>query len=589
MRKIAAAEAMVDVLDRENVRYVFGVPGGPILGLCDAIAKHPRIKFILTKHEQAAAYAAFTYAMSSNELGVCVSTLGPGATNLIAGLPVAAIESVPVLAITGQVQQNGIGRGGHQESTGWFGTPNQEMMFNAVCKNSATIADATHLPHLLRNSIRIARSDRPGPTHLALCSGILHETIDYDALEPRQYRLTSNEAVDDCAAVRIAKRIATSQAPVLLLGSRAMRTKCGPAAEALATRASVALVSDLSCKSIVDERHELYLGCLGVLGHKAAERFVKETSDLIITVGQTFDEITTLSWDPKFVQGRDLIQLDVYGEEIGKSFPVSDASVGCLPAILQRISSYLNSLQDSAIEQRRGRIRAALMRDPPFKPNDASNSKGPLAPERIIAELQTSIPADALILSDSSKWSRWLGRHFQATQGQILSAHDYEPMGWAVAGALGAKLAHPHRTVVCISGDGAFLMSAMELLTARNYGLKVIWLVMNDGRLGIIYDLQKALLRGRTSATTFINPDFVAFADAIGLVGRRVSEPGDLSRAFQDAIKGEHSFLIDVLFDVDDIPAVRPRSLLITKGMGLPDPTPGPETTRALLKLLRDK
>lgn len=588
MAKISAAEALADILDREGVRHIFGVPGGPILGLCDAIERHPRLQLILTKHEQAAAYAAFAQAQSTGRLGVCIATLGPGATNLLAGLPVAAVEGAPILAITGEVQLEAIGHGGHQESSGWFGTPNQTAMFAAVCKQSYLCVDANRLPHFARQAIRLAHAGRPGPVHLMIPSGLFHSKIAYAPLEPAQYRLRASAPVDDAAAARIAGRIAAARAPVLLLGARSARPSCGIAAEALSERALMPLATDLSCKSVVDERHQNYLGCLGVLGHRAAERFVKHSADLIVSVGQTFDEISTLAWDPAFIDNRSLIQLDSLEDEIGKIFPVSDASTGNLPALLERIAAHLPPMTEAATAARRRLISQTLERDPPFAP-EVGEAKAPMPPPRIVAELQAGLPEDAILLSDSSKWSRWLGRFFQARRGQMVSAHDYEPMGWAVSGALGVKLAHPSRPVVCVSGDGAFLMSAMELSAATNHDIHVVWLVMNDERLGIIYDLQKTLFDGRVTGTTFANPDLVAFAEALGIHGRLVSQPGELRAALAEALAAKKSTLIDVRFDPDVIPALRPRSVLITKGMGLPDPTPGPETTRALISMLKER
>jgi len=587
-RKLSAADALVDILDREGVTHVFGVPGGPILGLCDAIQRHPRLQLVLTKHEQGAAYAAFAFAQSTGRLGVCIATLGPGATNLLAGLPVAAVEGTPVLAITGEVQLDGIGHGAHQESSGWFGTPNQNAMFDAVCKKSYLCVDSNRLPHFARHAIRLAHSGRPGPVHLMIPSGLFHEKVAYAPLSPAQYRLTASAAVDEAAAARIAARIASARAPVLLLGARSARPSCGAAAEALSSQALMPLAADLSCKSVVDERHPHYLGCLGVLGHRAAEQFVKQSADLIVSVGQTFDEISTLGWDPAFAENRSLIQLDFLEDEIGKVFPISDGSAGCLPALLERIASHLPTLPEAAADTRRSLIAQTLKRNPPFEAG-SGKVRSPMPPPSVVEELQAGLPDDAILLSDSSKWSRWIGRFFQARRGQMVSAHDYEPMGWAVAGALGVKVAHPDRPVVCLSGDGAFLMSAMELSAAVNHEINVVWLVMNDERLGIIYDLQKTLFNGRLAATTFANPDLVAFAQAMGLEGRRVSEPGELRAALAEACRAPRSSLIDIRFDPDVIPALRPRSVLITKGMGLPDPTPGPETTRALISMLKDR
>ena len=238
---------------------------------------------------------------------------------------------------------------------------------------------------------------------------------------------------------------------------------------------------------------------------------------------------------------------------------------------------------------RRNVVAELKQKLPLFEDADSRSEAVPLLPQRIVRELREALPPDALVLSDSSKWARWLGRYYEARAQTVISAHDYEPMGWAVAGALGAKAADRRRTVVAVSGDGAFLMSAMELATAMNHDLPIIWVVMNDERYGIIHDLQKGLYGGRVLGSAYRNPDFVRFADAFGIPGYRVELPGQITTAIREAIDSEGSALLDVRFDADAIPPVRPRSVLIPRGMGLPDPTPGPETTRALIKLLRER
>ncbi|MBY5324373.1 thiamine pyrophosphate-binding protein [Rhizobium leguminosarum] len=585
--KMEAATCVVDILKREGVRTVFGVPGGPVMALCDAILKDGSIEFVLTKHEQAAAYAAFGEALATGRIGVCLSTLGPGATNLVAGLPVAAVEGVPVLAITGQVQLDGQRRGGHQDSSGLYGTPDQQALFRSVCKSSEMVVRASHVPGAFRRAIRHAHAPRPGPVHISLPGGLLHETIEFKPLTPQSYRLTNIHLVDAEAAKRIAGRLATAKAPVLLLGVRAR--DCGLAAERLADRFGIALAVDAGAKSVVDEHHPAYVGCLGVLGHRAAENFVKATADLVLAIGQSFDEVSTLAWDPALTEGCDLVQIDSLTEEIGKAYPVVDATVGTLPDVLDEIGRCHPEISELAIKQRRLALADHLRRNPLFSDHEMGDRKVPLLPQRLMAELALAIPENAILLSDSSKWVRWLARFFCSRRGQVLSAHDYEPMGWAVAAALGVKRAFPERPVISLSGDGAFLMSALEVATAVDHRLAVVWMVFNDGRLGIIHDLQETLYGGRYCGTQFTTPDLVAFAESLGARGEVVEKPGDLAVALAKAVQDDRPCVLDVRFDVGEIPAMRPRSVIVTKGMGLPAPNIGPATTRALLKMLKNK
>jgi acetolactate synthase-1/2/3 large subunit len=221
-KRVRAAEALVDILEREGVSVIFGIPGGPLLPFYDQLANHPKIRLILVKHEQAAAYAAFAYAKATGQLGVCTATLGPGATNLLAGLPVALVASVPILALTGQVQTTAYARSAHQESTGWFRTPNQEAMYAGTCKHTATCIEPARLPDFVRHSIRIAQAGRPGPAHLIIPANLLHQTIDYTPLHPSEYRLLESKTCDDSAMAAIAQRVAQARYPLILVGERAL-------------------------------------------------------------------------------------------------------------------------------------------------------------------------------------------------------------------------------------------------------------------------------------------------------------------------------------------------------------------------------
>ena len=387
----------------------------------------------------------------------------------------------------------------------------------------------------------------------------------------------------------IASQLGEARYPLIMAGERALLPDASLEISQLSERFSIPVITDMSCKSAVDEWSPMFLGCMGVMGHRAGERYLKEKSDLVLAVGQTFNEISTLSWDPAFASDRKLIQLDTDPEEIGKVYPVIAASAGHLPTMLARLSQKLDALGVTKQSEREATVASLRKQFPLFTSNEMNSEKVPLLPQRVVNEIRQGLPEDAIILSDSSKWTRWLGRYFPARRRTFVTAHDYEPMGWAVAGVIGAKLANPDRPVICVSGDGAFLMSAMELSTAANYKLDIIWLIMNDSRLGIIYDLQKMLYSGRVAATTFENPDFRKFAAAFGIAAQVIEKPGELASALREAVQRGGAAVFDVRFDPDAIPAVRPRSVLITKEMGLPNPKPGPEVTRAFISLLKEK
>lgn len=402
-KKVKAAEALVDILEREGVSVIFGIPGGPLLPLYDQLANHRKIRLILVKHEQAAAYAAFAYARVTGKLGVCVATLGPGATNLLAGLPVALIASVPVLALTGQVQTTAYAKSAHQESTGWFRTPNQEAMYAATCKHSATCIEASRFPDFVRHSIRIATSGRPGPAHLIIPANLLHQTIDYTALNPGEYRLLEHKICDDSAMAAIASQVAEARYPLIMVGERALLPDASLEITQLAERFSIPVITDMSCKSAVDEWSPMFMGCMGVMGHRAGERYLKEKSDLVLAVGQTFNEISTLSWDPALASDRKLIQLDTDPEEIGKVYPVASASAGHLPTMLTRLTEKLDKLGVTMQSEREATVAALRKQFPLFTASEMNSEKVPLLPQRVVNEIRQGLPEDAIILSEDRK------------------------------------------------------------------------------------------------------------------------------------------------------------------------------------------
>ena len=286
------------------------------------------------------------------------------ATNLISGLPVAYMSSTPVLALTGQVQTRAYANSVHQESIGWFRTPKQEAIYAATVKQTFTCNEIRRFPDFVRHAIRIAVSGRPGPAHLIIPANLLHQDVDFAAIDPEQYRLLAPRPCDATAIEVIAARIREARFPILIAGERVMLPDATCELEALDVQCAIPGATNLACKSAVDKHSPMFIGCLGVVGHKAAERYLKEKSDLVITVGQTFNEISTLSWDPAISTEGRLIQLDSDPEEIGKVYPVSAATDGHLPEILLQLAVALGDLagparaeRERTIAQLRGKSR----------------------------------------------------------------------------------------------------------------------------------------------------------------------------------------------------------------------------------------
>ncbi len=546
---------MVDItlryLRAEGARVVFGVPGGLLHPFFQAVESEPELELIVTKHEAGAAFMADGYARVTNYLAVCAGTSGPGATNLVTGVAAAFSDGVPMLVITGQAPFHAIGRGAAQEMA-----PEDidiVAMFRPITKYSAMIPAPDRVSHHLRRALRLALTGRPGPVHLNVPVDFWEQPARPEWFAPQSYRPSTQ--VFDREAVRDAARwLAHAKYPVFLIGSGVATSNARVEVQRMAERLSARVATTPRAKGLFPENHPLSMGVMGIAGHDMARKtLLSDEIDVLMTIGASLNETTTLNWHPKFMPHKALIQLDISVDRIGRNYPVTVPLVGDARTVLNEVGFHLEQGLDGAHSASLWHERPAIIHDDDFYdcPELRTSSKIPITPQRWRKELNAILPRNAIVFSD-------IGGHM------LFNVHDlsisdrqsfvlnlgFGSMGHGTCAPIGAAIA-AHRPVIAIIGDACFTMNGMELLTAAEYDVPVIWIVENNQMHGITWHGSQHVGNGEPmDVIRYRRPlDIAAIARAMGVDSWVVERPGELRGAFMEALERRRPSLIEVLVD----------------------------------------
>jgi len=569
---ISVIHLLLKYLEAEGVEYIFGIPGGPLMPLYEALSERGRIRPILAKHEEGAAFMADGYARVTGRMGVCCTTTGPGATNALTGIACAHRDSVPVLIITAQVSTASFGRGAVQESSP-LGV-DVVSLYKNVTKASLQLVNPETMGHTLRTLLRTCRSGRPGPVHLSLPADMIKQPITVDFRPPVQYRSQSESMVDEHSLEEASKLILRAQSPVLLAGYGVHLAQAHDELRALSQQLAIPVATTPRAKGVFPEDHLLSLGAFGLGSSPQAENLLlSEECDLVVAVGTSFSESSTQGWDRRLSSGKSLLQIDLDPNEIGKNYPVKVGLVGDARQILQRLLEQIKNdfrwqetLPD--FEKRLTDFRQWKTHYPRVQNADQMEDNSlPLKPPRIMAEIQRALPDDALIFVDIGNVMAWAIHYLRVREpGSFFLNLGFGSMGHAVAAALGGQLAAPHRPVVALVGDAAFAMNGMEVHTAVENDLPVIWVVMNNGGHGMVHVGETLQFGGKFNASLFRHPLKIAkMAEAMGAVAFRVEGPGQVEWAIKRALELKRPTVIDVGTDPDAIPPMGSRIEMLNR------------------------
>lgn len=553
--KISTAELTLKYLEGEGVEYIFGVPGTSLIPLYDAINRQNSIKPILCKHEEGAAFMADGYARVSGKLGVCYATSGPGTTNLVTGVANAYMDNIPLLVITGQVPTTIYGKGTFQDST--KEGIDSVAMFDTMTKFSEMIISKYKLPETLREAIRIAFSGKKGPVHISYPKDIMQEELKDTLPSPKSYRVESNY-FDRRLVIETSEKLVNAKNPAMLVGSGVIASEATMEVFELAEMLNIPVATTPKAKGAFREDHPLSLGVFGFSGSPVADEYLKSNIDVLLVVGSSLNQMTTLSWDPELQPTENLIHINIDPEEIGKNYVADIGLVGDCKTVLNEISfRVLRELQNHDFKKERPiqKIVDFKRRVGMYVQEEKMFSKSvPIKPQALIREIQENLPDNAIVFLDIGSHLCWAIHYMQFKYPQIVPPFGFMPMGYATAAAVGGKLAAPEKPVVAIVGDGCFQMNGMEVATAVNYDIPVVWIVQNNSKLGLVHELQKFDLGDKTVSTTFKEVNVAKIAEGLGAKGYRIDKPGELSNILPHAIESQIPTVIDVIIDPDEVP-----------------------------------
>ena len=545
--KLSGAQAIVKVLLEQGVDTVFGYPGGQVIPLYNALYDAP-LHNVLTVHEQGAIHAADGYARASGQTGVCIATSGPGATNIVTGLATAYLDSVPLVAITGQVQVQHLGRDSFQEID-IVGVTIPITKYNVLVRRPEEL-----LP-TLRQAFHLAKEGRPGPVLVDIPSSIQSGEVEWVEPEAEQAEAQAKENIEDVLKAA-AVTINNAERPVMLVGGGAVHSAAEKEVLAFARKTGMPVVSTLMGLGVFPGSDEQALGLTGMHGHIASNMAVAN-ADVLVVAGSRFSERVTGDRN-RYVSKKTIIQLDIDPSEVDKNVMTALPLVGDLKDSLTLLTSRVNKLD---IKPWWESIRAWE------ETEDQSTKKGDkLTAPWLMTELNRNYQGtDTIFVTDVGQNQMWAAQHLLVDEPRHhLTSGGCGTMGYGLPAALGAKLARKEAQVVHIAGDGGFKMTGMELYTAVNEGLPLVSIVINNCCLGMVRQWQEIFYDKRYSSTILTPFDFVAFARSCGADGVTAKTCEEFRAALAQAKEAKKPFVIEAVIDQGDlvIPMVAPGAVI---------------------------
>jgi acetolactate synthase-1/2/3 large subunit len=564
LKEILVSHQLVKYLEERGVEHIFGLCGHTNIAVLAALAGS-RIKFINTRHEQVAAHMADGYARAKRQTAVLLSHLGPGLTNAATGVANAALDSISMVVIAGDVPSHYYGKHPHQE-VNLHADASQYEIYRPFVKRAWRVERPDLFPEIIDKAFQLAESGRPGPVLVSVPMDIFSKEVD-PALFARlahHTKVLHKPSIDDETAARIIKAIGAAKNPIIYAGGGVILADASAELRELVDHFSLPVAHSLMGKGVLPDDHPLVLGMTGFWGTKFINQKCRE-ADYVIALGTRFAEADCSSWDSRFtfrMPPTKLVHIDIDPSEIGRNYPVEIGAVADLKQALRVLLRKAKELYPY------GRKNEALAREiasyrKEFRESNAEhvrNAAYPMRPERILAAVREVLPRDALITTDVGWNKNGVGQQFPVlTPGTIFTPGGYATMGFGAPAALGAKLACPERVVVALVGDGGFGQNPAFLATAVESDIPVVWVVMNNYAFGTIAGLEMAHY-GTAFGCVFrkdgepYSPDFAAVARAYGAQGEQIRAAEDFKPALERAVRSGKPFVIDVAMMNEPVP-----------------------------------
>ena len=523
-----ASKLFIRSLENEGVEYIFGIPGEENLDVMDALLDS-KIQFITTRHEQGAAFMADVYGRLTGRAGVCLSTLGPGATNLITGVADANMDHAPLVAIAGQAATNRLHKESHQ-------VLDLEAMFLPITKYATRIVGPEVIPEIVRKAFKVAQTEKMGACFIEFPENIAEMDVDDEPL--RVKHATPPEPAAE-QIKRAAELISNAETPIVLAGNGVVRANASTALANFAETLGIPVANTFMAKGVIPFRHPMALGSVGLQSNDYASCGFAN-ADVIICIGYDMVEYHPYLWHPS--RDRTIIHIDTTHAEVDAYYSVLLGVIGNINHSLNRIAAQSTPHKGKAMRT----LRESLISEMNQHRDDV---EFPVKPQKIIWDLRTAMDMEDIVICDVGAHKMWMSRMFRCEHpNTCIISNGFASMGIAVPGAIAAKLAHPERKIVAVTGDAGFLMNSQEIETAMRLNIAIVILVWNDASYGLIEWKQQNQF-GRISNVKFTNPDFVQYAQSFGAHGVKIEHTEQLMPELQQALQRDTVTIIDCPVD----------------------------------------
>jgi len=552
--KVKVSDLIVKYLERLGVEYIFGMPGAHILPVYNSLYDS-NIQSVLAKHEQGASFMAGGCARASHNISACITTAGPGATNLVTGIANAYADKLPVIIITGEAPTYIFGKGGLQESSGEGGSIDQDALFKGITRYNKVVERTDYLENVLNQVSKILLSDSSGPVLLSFPYNVQNETVDDSILDSviterhKSTMLNSTLPLNDYQQC-FTQLLKQSNKPVIIAGHGCIKADAQQEVDQLSELLNIPVTTSLKGKGVISEQSNRSLGSLGVTSYSHARDYIVEQADLLIFLGAGFNERTSYLWDKTLLDGKKIIQIDTSPEQLEKVFK---ADLPILGDIKQVIAGVLKSLQNKSIEKKHY-IKNNI--------NVPSKSDAVLFNERFslikkfFDELENHFASDMMIFDDNIIFAQ---NFFNVSNGnRYFSNSGISSLGHAIPAAIGARFAI-NKPTLAVLGDGGFQMCCMELMTAVNYNIPLTVIMFNNATMGLIRKNQFQQYEKRFIDCDFINPDYKLLAQSFGIHYKKVINTEDLDGLFENINYKDSINLIEIIIDKDLFPTYTSR------------------------------
>jgi acetolactate synthase-1/2/3 large subunit len=529
-----AAELFVQCLETEGVEYIFGVPGEENADLMFAL-EDSSIRFILCRHEQAAAFMADVYGRLTRKAGVCLGTLGPGATNLVTGVADANMDHSPLVVITGQVDAHRQ----HKESHQYLDVVS---MFRPLTKWATPVIHPDNIPEVVRKAFKLATMEKPGACHIELAEDIASSPVEQKKpLTPHRVRRSTP---DDKIVNQAMELIRSAKRPLIFAGNGAIREAASRQLRLFVEATGIGVISTFMGKGCISRKDPRCLFTIGLQAKDLVSCAI-DAADVVITLGYDMVEYPPRLWNLN--SDKKIVHIDFLPAEVDENYQVDVEVVGDLAHTLWMLNERIEAEPLHFNTSQHATLRQAMLED--FAEHKDDATKGAIRPQKVLWDVREAMRPNDILISDVGAHKMWIARHYQCDEpNTCLISNGFCSMGFALPGAIAAKMVHPDRRVLAICGDGGFMMNVQDLETARRIGANIVVMIWEDGGYGLIEWKQDNNFKRHTDLS-FNNPDFVKLAEAFDCLGLRVEHSQDLAPTLEQAFKVDRPVVLSLPID----------------------------------------